>query len=192
MTLATEAAVRARVRTVKTWLVGVVVAVAGVSSVAANAAAGRDESRESVRTVTYPGQLGRGFTLDHLRGLGRTSPAFKKFVVHRLNYLWGWTDHDPNCRNAAQVDVKRWRSDGFALIPDEGVFGGPGHDECARGGNMAIYLRVKGHWRAPVALGTQEGYACSTLRKYRVPVNIAPGGCYNNHGDYVDYTGPSS
>jgi hypothetical protein len=126
-----------------------------------------------VRTVTYPGH-GAVVTLDHLDRIGATPRDFRTFVEHRLTRLWHDNDPRPECRTAATMIVKRWRSDGFALISDMGNFA-----PCPGGGWIQIAVREDGHWRTPVRLGTQEPYRCSVLGSFDVPAAIVPDGvCY--------------
>ena len=134
--------------------------------VAAEASAGRSAH---VRTVTYPGD-GAVVTLDHLDRISGTSSAFRTFVERRLTRLWHDNDPRPECRTAATMIVKRWRSDGFALVSDMGNFA-----PCPGGGWIQIVVREDGQWRTPVRLGTQEPYRCLLLGSYDVPVAIVPG-----------------
>ncbi|MDR7255746.1 hypothetical protein J2X46_004763 [Nocardioides sp. BE266] len=125
---------------------------------------------ESVRTVTYKG-FGATVTLDHLDRISKTSPAFQDFVEQRLTRLWQDNDPRPKCRTAATMIVKKWRSDGYALISDMGNFA-----PCPAGGWIQIAVRTDGAWRTPVRLGTQEPYSCRLLGRYDVPVAIVPDG----------------
>lgn len=137
---------------------------------------------EAVRTVTYPG-FGATVTLDHLDRISRTSPAFQDFVERRLNRLW--QDNDPRlkCRSAATMIVKRWRSDGYALISDMGNFA-----PCPAGGWVQIAVREDGRWRTPVRLGAQEPFGCRVLGSFDVPVAVVPDGRCWAGGELVSYT----
>jgi hypothetical protein len=140
------------------------------AAVAAEASADRSAH---VRTVTYPGH-GAVVTLDHLDRIPGTSSAFRTFVERRLTRLWHNNDARPECRTAATMIVKRWRSDGFALVSDMGNFA-----PCPGGGWVQVAVREEGHWRTPVRLGAQEPYRCSVLASFDVPVAIVPdGACY--------------
>jgi hypothetical protein len=135
----------------------------------------------SVRTVTYPG-FGATVTLDHLDRIAKTSPSFQDFVEHRLTRLWKTNDPRPKCRTAATMIVKKWRSDGYALISDMGNFA-----PCPAGGWIQIAVRRDGQWRTPVRLGTQEPYGCAVLGSYGVPVAVVPDGrCYSGE-ELVSY-----
>jgi hypothetical protein len=136
---------------------------------------------ESVRTVTYQG-LGATVTLDHLDRISRTSPSFQDFVEHRLTRLWKSNDPSPRCRTAATMIVKKWRSDGYALISDMGNFA-----PCPAGGWIQIAVRQDRQWRTPVRLGTQEPYGCRVLGSFDVPVAVVPDGkCYDGE-ELVSY-----
>ncbi|HEY0645378.1 MAG TPA: hypothetical protein VGD39_18305 [Nocardioides sp.] len=136
---------------------------------------------ESVRTVTYQG-FGATVTLDHLDRISTTSPSFQDFVEHRLTRLWKSNDPSPTCRTAATMIVKKWRSDGYALISDMGNFA-----PCPAGGWIQIAVRQDGHWRTPVRLGTQEPYGCRVLSSFDVPVAVVPDGkCYDGE-ELVSY-----
>ena len=113
-------------------------------------AAANASSPEAVRTVTYPG-FGATVTLDHLDRISKTSQPFQDFVERRLTRLWKDNDPRPKCRTAATMIVKKWRSDGFALISDMGNFA-----PCPAGGWVQIAVREDGRWRTPVRLGAQE------------------------------------
>ena len=135
----------------------------------------------SVRTVTYQG-FGATVTLDHLDRISTTSPSFQDFVEHRLTRLWKSNDPSPKCRRAATMIVKKWRSDGYALISDMGNFA-----PCPAGGWIQIAVRQDGHWRTPVRLGTQEPYGCRVLSSFDVPVAVVPDGkCYDGE-ELVSY-----
>lgn len=110
-------------------------------------------------------------TLDHLGRISTTSPAFQDFVERRLTRLWKDNDPRPKCRTAAAMIVKKWRSDGYALISDMGNFA-----PCPGGGWIQIAVREDGRWRTPVRLGTQEPYGCSLLASFVVPVAFVPSG----------------
>lgn len=124
----------------------------------------------SVRTVTYKG-FGATVTLDHLDRISRTSPAFQGFVEHRLTRLWKANDPRPRCRAAATMIIKRWRSDGYALVSDMGNF-----EPCPDGGWVQIAVRTDGRWRTPVRLGAQEPFGCRVLGHFDVPVAVVPDG----------------
>jgi hypothetical protein len=145
-------------------------------------------SARGVRTVSYPksGVEVRRASGD-LHKLAQTSPSFRTFTRHHLTWIWGWTGKKPACAQSPLMIVKRWRSDGWALINDEGSF--PPPDRCATGGNWAIAERTHGKWRE--ALGGQEYPTCRRLSRLKVPVGIAYGGrCYNAASHLVTYQGP--
>ena len=125
---------------------------------------------QSVRTVTYPG-FGATVTLDHLDRISTTSPSFQDFVERRLTRLWKNNDPRPKCRSAATMIVKKWRSDGYALISDMGNFA-----PCPAGGWVQIAVREDGRWRTPVRLGAQEPFGCRVLGSFDVPVAVVPDG----------------
>ena len=127
-------------------------------------------SPEAVRTVTYPG-FGATVTLDHLERISKTSQPFQDFVERRLTRLWKDNDPRPKCRTAATMIVKKWRSDGFALISDMGNFA-----PCPAGGWVQIAVREDGRWRTPVRLGAQEPFGCRVLGSFDVPVAVVPDG----------------
>ncbi|CAN5698460.1 hypothetical protein BH11ACT8_BH11ACT8_33050 [soil metagenome] len=132
------------------------------------------------RTVTYKGH-GVTVRLDSVKRLHATSRDFRSFTRTRLVQLWKGSGTPPRCRSKALVSVKRWRSDGWARIDNEGIFGrGP----CGSGGNRAIWRRHRGHWRE--ILGTQELYSCDDLYRYRVPFRIADPTCYNADQGTID------
>ena len=140
---------------------------------AAGAAEESTDRPAHVRTVTYRG-IGAVVTLDHLGRISGTSDGFRSFTERRLTRLWHDNDPRPECRTAATMIVKRWRSDGFALISDMGNF-----DPCPGGGWIQVAVREEGRWRTPVRLGTQEPYRCSVLGSFDVPVAVVPDGvCY--------------
>lgn len=157
-------------RTVLLALLAVSALLPVTAPVAAEASAPRPAH---VRTVTYPG-IGAVVTLDHLDRISGTSDSFRTFTERRLTRLWRDNDPRVECRTAATMIVKRWRSDGFALISDMGNF-----DPCPAGGWVQVAVREDGRWRTPVRLGAQEPYRCSVLGSFDVPVAIVPGGvCY--------------
>lgn len=142
----------------------------------------------AVRVVSWPGS---GVEIRRASGdlhtLARTSASFRRFTRHHLNRIWGWTGEKPACAQSPLIIVKRWRSDGWALISDEGSFPPPAR--CATGGNWAIAQRKHGTWRE--ALGGQEYPTCRELRRRKVPVGIAYGGrCYTAASHLVRYLGP--
>jgi hypothetical protein len=138
---------------------------------------------ESVRTVTYPG-TGATVTLDHLDRISKTSPAFQHFVERRLTRLWKDNDPRPRCRTAATMIVKKWRSDGYALISDMGNFA-----PCPGGGWVQIAVREDGRWRTPVRLGAQEPFGCRVLGSFDVPVAVVPDGTCWAGDELVSYAG---
>jgi hypothetical protein len=122
-----------------------------------------------------------------LHKLAQTSPSFRTFTRHHLTWIWGWTGKKPACAQSPLMIVKRWRSDGWALISDEGSF--PPPDQCATGGNWAIAERTHGKWRE--ALGGQEYPTCRQLSRLKVPVGIAyRGKCFSTATHLVTYQGP--
>jgi hypothetical protein len=145
------------------------------------AANAKRPAAESVRTVTYPG-FGATVTLDRLDRISRTSPAFQDFVERRLTRLWQDNDPRPKCRSAARMIVKRWRSDGYALISDLGNFA-----PCPAGGWVQIAVREDGRWRTPVRLGAQEPLGCRVLGSFDVPVAVVPDGRCWAGGELVSY-----
>lgn len=156
------------------------------ASLGEGASAGR--SARSVRVVSWPGS---GVEIRRASGdlhkLDTTSAPFRTFTRHHLNLIWGWTGKKPACAQSPLMIVKRWRSDGWALINDEGSF--PPPDQCATGGNWAIAKRGAHGWRE--ALGGQEYPTCRRLRRMKVPVGIAYGGkCYTSASHLVRYQGP--
>ena len=158
-------------RTALLALVAVSTLLPATASVAAEASA---HPPAHVRIVTYPGH-GAVVTLDHLDRVAGTSEGFRSFVERRLTRLWRDTDPRPECRTAATMIVKRWRSDGFALVSDMGSF-----DPCPAGGWIQVAVREDGRWRTPVRLRTQEPYRCSVLGSFDVPVAVVPDGvCYD-------------
>ena len=150
-------------------LISVLLASATVLLPGATASAQRPAT-ESVRTVTYKG-LGAVVTLDHLDRISKTSHPFQDFVERRLTRLWQDNDPRPKCRSAATMIVKKWRSDGYALISDMGNFA-----PCPAGGWVQIAVRDAGRWRTPVRLGAQEPFGCRVLGSFDVPVPVVPDG----------------
>ena len=141
--------------------------------------------RPAHKTVSWPGDgLQVRLTNNGLTRLGRTTkPLFTAFVRHRLTRMWNYLDKAKRCKSAPLVVVKRWRSDGFAAITNEGTFA-----PCPTGGAEFIYVRVDGHWRAPLV--AQEGlFLCQRLRHFDVPRGIAGHYCYDLHGNIVPYAG---
>lgn len=150
-------------------------------------AAAAPATAAATRTVTFPGS-GAVVTLDHLDRLdriSRTAPDFSAFVERRLTRLWQANDPREECRTAATMIVKRWRSDGFALISDMGNFA-----PCPDGGYVQIAVRDDdGRWRTPTRLGTQEVYRCRVLEAFDVPAAVTPGReCYDGR-QVVTYAG---
>lgn len=154
----------------RTALLVLLVASALLPTTAPVAAEPSADRSAHVRTVTYPGH-GAVVTLDHLDRISTTSPAFRAFVERRLTRLWQDNDPRPECRPAATMIVKTWRSDGFALISDMGNF-----SPCPGGGWIQIAVRSDGRWRTPVRLGAQEPFRCRVLGSFDVPVAVVPDG----------------
>lgn len=136
------------------------------------------------RLVTYPGD-GVSVTVHNVEtALKDTSPEFRAFITAKLHTLWVSGGSVPGCQDAALVSLTAYRADGFANASNEGMFGG---DTCARGGNNALYAQVSGMWQE--IAGTQSGYACTVLKKYRVPVDIAGSTCSGPTGNPQPYKG---
>lgn len=148
-------------------LVSTVLASAALLAPAAIAHA-QAPAAEQVRTVTYRGP-GATVTLDHLDRISRTGRPFQRFVGRELKRLWKANDPRPECRAAATIVVKTWRSDGYALLSDIGNFA-----PCPDGGSVQIAVRTHAGWRTPPRLGTQEAFACRDLGAYDVPVAVVP------------------
>lgn len=136
------------------------------------------------KLVTYSGD-GVSVTVKNVQtALKETSPEFRAFIADRLHSLWVSGGSIPGCQSAALISLTAYRADGFASASNEGMFG---NGTCARGGNNALYARVGGTWRE--IAGTQSGYACSVLKKYRVPVAIAGSTCTSPAGNPQPYRG---
>ena len=135
----------------------------------------------AVRTVTYPGS-GAVVTLDHLGRISRTPQSFQHFVDRRLTRLWKDNDPRPQCRSAATMIIKTWRSDGYALISDMGTFA-----PCPSGGWVQIAVRTDAGWRTPARLAAQEPYRCRALASYDVPTAVVPDGTCYAGGVLVSY-----
>lgn len=134
--------------------------------------------------VRYPGD-GATVTIKNVQtALKQTSPAFRAFITARLHQLWVAGGSIPGCQESALIAVTAYRVDGFASASDEGMFG---NGNCARGGNGALYASVGGAWRE-IAV-TQSGYACSDLKKYRVPASVAGSSCLGTAGTPQPYQG---
>jgi len=158
-------------------LISVLIVAAGTIGTSASA----QSPAGTVRTVTYPG-FGATVTLDHLDRIAKTSPAFQDFVERRLTRLWKDNDPRPKCRTAATMIVKKWRSDGYALISDMGNFA-----PCPGGGWVQIAVREDGRWRTPVRLGAQEPFGCRVLGSFEVPVAVVPDGACWAGEELVSY-----
>ena len=146
-----------------------------------HAPSGSDAAK--VRVVTFKGD---GAVIrrasGHLDRLDRTSKPFKAAVSARLDAYWKDLGATEKCATAPVIIVKRWRSDGWARISDEGTFA-----PCPSGGNWAIWQRKASGWKE--VLGGQDVPSCSSLRRRDVPADIWDT-CYNGQGDIVTYTGP--
>jgi hypothetical protein len=144
-------------------------------------------ARPAWRLITYQGHgvdvwRGGGDT----RHLKRAARPFKRFVVHRLDWLWRWVHRRPACAHSEFIWVKRIRTDGFAAITGEGVqahAGDPG--SCSVGAQHAIYGKVQGHWSA--LLASEELFRCTALRRHKVPSSIAGHTCLSAANEIVPY-----
>lgn len=136
------------------------------------------------RLVTYPGD-GISVTVKNVQtALKDTSPDFRAFISDRLHALWVSGGSIPGCQGSALISLTAYRADGFASASNEGMFG---DGNCARGGNNALYAQIGGAWRE--IAGTQSGYACTVLKQYRVPVDIAGSTCSGPGGNPKHYAG---
>jgi hypothetical protein len=136
------------------------------------------------RLITYPGD-GVNVTVNNVdAALKDTSPAFRAFIKVQLHELWQSGGSVTGCQGAALISLTTYRSDGYASAGNEGLFGS---DTCARGGNSALYAEVTGAWKEIAA--TQSGYACTELRKYKVPVAVAGSSCQDASGNPHPYHG---
>lgn len=145
--------------------------------------------REKVRVVTYPGH-GVFVRLGQLDKLSATSAGFRKLVRAELVTLWKSVGGQPRCRTAPLVVVKRWRSDGFAMIANMGTFA-----PCPSGGFHAIAVREQDSWVLPMELRGQDLLYCADLRWYGVPNTIAAPTCVTepdiDTARYRDYQVPA-
>lgn len=136
------------------------------------------------KLVTYPGD-GVSVTIKNVQtALKDTSPKFRTFIVRQLHDLWKSGGSIPGCEGSALISLTAYRSDGFAKASDEGVFGS---GTCARGGHNALYAQVGGSWQE--IIGTQSGYACDDLKKYKVPAAVAGSSCLDKTGTPRSYKG---
>ncbi len=132
------------------------------------------------RVVTYPGD-GRAVHLGQESRLTGTSQGFRDFVHARLLRLWKQSGGKAACRTAPTVIVKTWTSRGFARV-GEGVYA-----PCPGGGYSQIYVKRRGAWRAPVALGSQEIRACSLQAWFELPLVVADRTCYSDFGENLKF-----
>lgn len=174
---------RTRTRSLTVPLLLLAALVLGGTAVAATGPAAA-RVPDGVRVVTYDGS---GVVVrrasGHLHRLHATSPDFRQAMRADLDALWQEVGGTPECRRAPVVIVKRWRSDGWATLSDEGAF-----RPCPNGGHWAIWgTDADGAWHA--VLGGQEVPRCGTLRRLDVPRNMWRS-CYDRHDRVVRYTGP--
>ena len=158
--------------------------IALVASALVGLAACGSTTASGPRLVTYPGDGVSVTTRNVESALKDTSPVFRAFITDKLHTLWVSGGSVPGCEGAALISLTAYRADGFASASNEGMFG---NDTCARGGNNALYAQVGGTWRE--IAGTQSGYACTVLRKYHVPVDIAGSTCSGPAGNPRPYKG---
>ena len=187
----TTATTGTHIRTTGPALLVLVAALLLASVVPATAGSGAADQapthqQASKRLVTWKGDGAKiRRASGDLQKLDATTRAFKAFTRKKLDQLWGWTDHDPACAKAPVIYVKRWRSDGWAQIPNMGVFGP--RESCIQGGHWEIWAIKDGRWRT--VLGGQDLPRCSQLRRKQVPAKFADV-CYNADAQAVHYTGP--
>ena len=136
------------------------------------------------KLITYPGD-GVSVTVKNVQtALKDTSPEFRAFIRERLHDLWVAGGSVPGCQASALISLTAYSAAGFANASDEGVFG---NGNCARGGNNALYAKVNGTWKE--IIGTQSGYSCVDLRKFRVPADVAGSSCVDKYGRPQKYQG---
>lgn len=82
------------------------------------------------------------------------------------DYLAGLLAKKSDCQFGLTIGVQRIRTDGFAV---------GGVTEC--GGHAAVWAVVNGRWQE--AIGTQDGWHCGDLKKYRVPDSLVGTQCYD-------------
>lgn len=131
-----------------------------------------------VRTVTFRGGGRRVFLPSLGRDLRRTSASFRRFVGAEIKRYVRNSGGPRSCRGAVYVQVKRWRSDGFASIPAVSAQ----RTDCAAGGYAAIFVKRGKRWSSPSVLGGHEAPYCTDLLAFRVPRSIAERRCYDETG----------
>ena len=131
--------------------------------------------------VTKPADLAK------LRG---ATPDFIAFIRQELA-----KDTKLTARDLAKNHTSR-EKEGCDSLVDLAVWGATPNVatgavwECANGGYESIWARRDGRWRE--VAGSQEGWPCAELRKYRVPAEITAATCLSKPSswDQEPYYGP--
>ncbi|QWC86255.1 hypothetical protein KLP28_06030 [Nocardioidaceae bacterium] len=148
---------------------------AGLLASAAPASAGMYDG-PPVDTRTWKGEGRTLHTGDAVKVAGK---PFNRFLTRTLAALDG---DDPACAGSGTVVLKKWRSDGYAWLPNVGSFA-----PCPGGGYYAVAVRTDGRWSIPRELGGQELLQCTDLSSYSVPPAIYRQDCFVPTGKAVAY-----
>ncbi|HET8717109.1 MAG TPA: hypothetical protein VFM50_05105 [Nocardioidaceae bacterium] len=131
--------------------------------------------RSPGRLLAYAGGESPGIevrTPADVRNLRGAPADFRRFIARTVRALKAESTCDPA---AVGIFVQTVRTDGYAV----GAV-----DDC--GGYQVLWTVVDGRWQQ--VAGTQDGWRCALLRRYRVPSDVSGTKCYDaEQGTTRDY-----
>jgi hypothetical protein len=141
-------------------------------------AADRSASGSSPRLVAYRGSSGHVWRdSGDLGKLKATSTSFRKFIAHELSRMWRLDGSKPACTHSQVIQVRRWRSDGFAV----GYELWRAHDgdptSCTVSeGDDSLFKKTKQGWRK-IAGSPSYVFDCTNINRYYVPAAVGGAAC---------------